>query len=125
MNTRTIATAAALALPVLLAGCGGGTAPAASPVITVTAPAPVQSATPTTAAPVKRVTLPAVKGRNGAIVQDELRALGLSNVELASGDETATVVLVPANWTATKIEPAAGTEVTSNATVVVTLTKAR
>jgi len=38
-------------------------------------------------------------------------------------DKEDKVVLAPQNWTAVKIEPAAGTEVMSNQTVVVTMTK--
>jgi hypothetical protein len=40
--------------------------------------------------------------------------------DAASGRE---VVLNPANWTVTKIEPTAGTQIRSDQTVVVTMTK--
>lgn len=135
------AAAVAFALPVLLAGCGSA-APAAPTVVTVTAPAPApapavpapasvaaapaantpRAAAPTSQAPAA-VKLPQVKGRNGAIVYDELQKLGLKHVSLASADKAHTVVLVPQNWTVTKIEPAAGTQVDTDDTVVVTMTK--
>jgi hypothetical protein len=120
------AVVVALAMPVLLTGCGS-TAPAAPTVVTVTATPPAAVTAPTAAAPASaaptKVTLPEVKGRNGGIVYDELKELGLTNVEMASRDKADTVVVVPQNWTAVKIEPAAGTEVRSNQTVVVTMTK--
>jgi hypothetical protein len=116
------------ALPLLLTACGG-TAPSTPTVVTVTAPAPPPGppaasavSAPTTAVPTT-VKLPEVKGRNGGIVYDQLQKLGLTNVRLASADKEHTVVVVPQNWTATKIEPAAGTEVSPSDTVVVTMTK--
>lgn len=76
-----------------------------------------------TAPPVTTVTLPEVKGRNGGIVYDELIALGLTKLMLGSRDESDTVVLLPSNWTAVRIEPDAGTTVKTDQTVVVTMTK--
>jgi hypothetical protein len=117
---RVIAIAAIL--PAVLAGCGS-TAPTAAPAtVTVAAPAPAAVA-PTASAEPKMVTLPEVKGRNGGIVADELRELGLTKVDFASRDKADKVVVLPQNWTVVKIEPAAGTEVRSNQTVVVTMTK--
>lgn len=96
--------------------------PPASVAVTV-APLPA-AAVPTAALkPPTSVKLPEVKGRNGGIVYDELIALGLTKLQLASRDVNDTVVLLPANWTAVKIEPAAGTTVRSDQTVVVTMTK--
>ena len=141
------ASAAVLVLALSLAGCGGST-PAAPTVVTVTATAPAPTpATVTAPAPAlaieapagadtttarrratvtptqQAVTLPAVKGRNGAIVADELRELGLTKVRLASGDPSAKVVILPENWTAMRIEPPAGSKVGADDTVVVTMTK--
>jgi hypothetical protein len=97
------------------------------PVAAPTAPqsAPVAPATPSAPAGpvVTRVTLPEVEGRNGGIVFDELVELGLTNFALASRDADDTVVLLPQNWTAVSIEPGAGTEVGSDDTVIVTMTK--
>lgn len=118
------AIAAVLALFAALTACGGGTAPSTPQVVTVTAqPAAEPAAAAPTTPAVTRVTLPEVKGRNGGIVYDELRDLGLTNVSLASRDDQDRMVLAPQNWTAVKIEPAAGTEIDSNDTVVVTMTK--
>lgn len=78
---------------------------------------------PTTPAPPARITLPEVAGRNGKIVMDELTAMGLTNVSLASVDESATVVLILQNWTAVAIEPGPGTVVGADDTVVLKLTK--
>jgi hypothetical protein len=125
------ATVAVLAGAFLVSGCGSSAPSAAPATVTVTAPAPVapvptrQAAAqvaPSSATPTE-VTLPAVKGRNGGIVYDELHELGLTKVELASADKQHTVVVLPQNWTAVKIEPAAGSKVRSNQTVVVTMTK--
>ncbi|HZA15756.1 MAG TPA: PASTA domain-containing protein, partial [Pseudonocardiaceae bacterium] len=86
-------------------------------------PAPAALAPAAPAAP-SIVTLPNVVGQNGAIAEDTLRSLGLTKIQMAadaaSGRE---VVLNPANWTVTKIEPTAGTQIRSDQTVVVTMTK--
>jgi hypothetical protein len=52
-----------------------------------------------------------------------MQDLGLTRLELASADKDHTVVVLPQNWTAVKIEPAPGTKVRANQTVVVTMTK--
>ncbi|MGH3931329.1 MAG: hypothetical protein ACRDTF_15315 [Pseudonocardiaceae bacterium] len=118
MTRHLITTLAAAALT--LAGCAGSTT--TTPTTTPRLPAASQSSSPVPAAPTQ-VVLPEVAGRNGKIVLDELEKLGLTNVDTASADENDTVVLLPANWTAVEIEPAAGTTVYSDDTVVVTLTK--
>jgi len=102
----------------VLAGCGGGTETPST--VTVTAPpaAPVS-----TAPPVTQVTLPEVAGQNGAIVYDQLTDLGLTNLQLASQDTEDKFVVNPANWVAVDIAPEAGTLVSSDAVVVVTMTK--
>lgn len=114
---------------VVIGACGANDAELAAeraatpPAPTVAAPVePTEAAAPTVA-PVTRVILPEVEGRNGGIVFDELTELGLTNFDLASRDEDDTVVLLPQNWTAVSIEPGAGTEVDSDDTVVVTMTK--
>ena len=124
-----LAFIASTATLLLLVGCGGPSP--APPVATVTVQAPVPAApapaalTPAaTAAAPSIVTLPDVVGQNGAIAEDTLRSLGLTKVETAadatSGRE---VVLNPANWTVTKMEPKAGTQIRTDQTVVVTMTK--
>jgi PASTA domain len=117
----TLALTTSTAALLLLGGCGGPSA--APPVATVTVPAPA-ALTPVAPAAPSTVTLPNVVGQNGAITEDTLRGLGLTKVEMAA-DATSgrQVVLNPANWTVTKIEPKAGTQVRSDQTVVVTMTK--
>lgn len=118
--TVTVATAA-----VLLAGCGGTTSTPAPATVTVPVPVPaVPTVSGVAPAAPKTVTLPDVVGQNGAIVEDTLRGLGLTKIELAAAGESGKqLVLNPANWTVTKIEPKAGTQIRSDQTVVVTMTK--
>lgn len=109
----------------LLTGCGGTTATPGPATVTVQVPAPVAPGT-TVVVPAEptTVTLPDVVGQNGAIVEDKLRGLGLTKIELAADPESGRqLVIIPANWTVTKIEPAAGTQVRTDQTVVVTMTK--
>ncbi|ROZ49410.1 hypothetical protein EEB13_05670 [Rhodococcus sp. WS3] len=89
------------------------------------APQVTTKAAATTVEPVvaAEVTLPDVSGQNGAIVQDKLEKLGLTNVRLASADANDTVVIMVANWTAVSIEPAPGTIMAGDDLVVVTMTK--
>lgn len=121
----TLAFTTSTAALLLLGGCGGPSAAPPVATVTVQAPAPAPAAL-APAAPVapSTVTLPDVVGQNGAIAEDTLRSLGLTKVEMAA-DATSgrQVVLSPANWTVTKIEPKAGTEVRSDQTIVVTMTK--
>ena len=119
--TLITSTAAVLSL----VGCGGPSAAPPVTTVTVQAPAPAPAAlAPAAPAAPSIVTLPNVVGQNGAIAEDTLRSLGLTKIQMAadaaSGRE---VVLNPANWTVTKIEPTAGTQIRSDQTVVVTMTK--
>jgi beta-lactam-binding protein with PASTA domain len=83
-----------------------------------------QPQTSPSAAPVTTVSVPKVVGKNGAIAREELAELGFAKVELAADPKSGRqIVLNPANWTVTKVEPAAGTSLRSNQTVVLTLTK--
>ena len=93
---------------------------AVAPQVTTKAAAPTTTVEPVV---VTEVALPEVSGQNGAIVQDKLEKLGLTNVTLASVDENDTVVIMVANWTAVSIEPAPGTIVAGDDLVVVTMTK--
>ena len=91
--------------------------------MTVTAP-PSSAPSTSTAAPAEQVVIPGdLVGQNGAIAYDQLQQLGFSNVQLASRDAGSKVVLNPANWTVTKVDPKPGTKIMSNRTVVVTMTK--
>lgn len=127
-HSATLALTASTAALLLLVGCGGPSG--APPVATVTVQAPLPAVpAPAALAPAvpvapSIVTLPDVVGQNGAIAENTLRSLGLKKVEMAA-DATSgrQVVLSPANWTVTKIEPKAGTQVRSDQTIVVTMTK--
>lgn len=126
-----------VALLVVVAAVGGGedtdaektstpatTSAAVAPLVpqATSEPAKVTTTTPEpTAAP--QVTLPEVAGQNGAIVQDKLKKLGLTNISLGSADDKDKLVIMPNNWTAVSIEPAPGTVVAGDDLVVVTLTK--
>lgn len=120
-----LAVTATTTAVLLLAGCGGPSASAPA-TVTVQVPAPAVSdvaAPPATAVP-KTVTLPDVVGQNGAIAEDTLRSLGMTKVDLAADAKSRKqIVLLPENWTVTKMEPKAGTQVRTDQTVVVTMTK--
>lgn len=85
-------------------------------------PAVADSAT--TTKPSRTVTLPDVVGQNGAIAKDTLHRLGLTRVKLAADPRSGKqVVLLPANWTVTKLDPPPGTQVRTDQVVVLTMTK--
>lgn len=108
-----------LAVALIVTGCGTTAAPAPA-TVTVEAPALAVPDAPT----LKTVTLPDVVGRNGAIARDTLRALGLTKVDFAADAASGRqMVLLPENWTVTKMEPQAGTQVRADQTVVITMTK--
>lgn len=89
--------------------------------VSCAAPEPQVAPSPTTsAASSVYVTIPEVYGRNGAIVVDELKKLGLTNVQLASKDVSTTSITQPQDWRAFAIEPSAGKVVSSDTRVVVT-----
>jgi beta-lactam-binding protein with PASTA domain len=69
------------------------------------------------------ITIPNLIGMNAKIAEDKLKALGLTNVTLASATAKYQNVFVAANWTVVGIEPAAGTSVAAGDTVVVKVTK--
>jgi hypothetical protein len=125
MTRRAALTLTVTTAVLLLAGCGGTPTPAPT-TVTVQAPAPAATGAASSDAPVapKIVTLPDVIGQNGAIAQDALRSLGLTKVDLAADPTSGKqVVLVPENWHVTTMEPTAGTQVRTDQTVVVTMTK--
>jgi hypothetical protein len=84
------------------------------------APAPKPSSAPPAD---NRVKLPNVVNKNGAIATDALNKLGITNIQYASADPTATVVLLPANWRVVKQEPGAGKKVDPKGLVVLTMKK--
>jgi beta-lactam-binding protein with PASTA domain len=88
--------------------------PSAEPSNTYAAAAPTTAAT---------ITIPDLVGMNAKIAEDKLKALGLTNVELASATSKYQNVFVPANWTVVGIEPAPGTSINPGDDVVVKVTK--
>lgn len=127
--SRPVLVVAALGVALAgITGCGSEPAAPLAPVtVTVTAspmPEPTLAPAPTpTAAPVTQVVIPDVEGMNGALALEQLERAGLTNVQPASQDEEDKVVLYAANWTVTSVEPGPGTEVASDSTVIVTMTK--
>lgn len=125
MPNRAAALVVALLVVLGLTGCGGGTA-APGTTVTVTAPAaddaPLPRA-PTSAAPAV-VTIPDLVGQNGAIAQDALTQLGFTQVRLAADPRSGrSVVVLPENWTVTRVDPSPGTAVPTTQLIVVTMTK--
>jgi len=145
VNGKRLQFATAISTVALtVAACGGGTTSSPPSTVTVTqttqaassAPALATSApslspsaepsntyaaqAPTTAA---AITIPDLIGQNAKIAEDKLKALGFTNVELASATSKYQNVFVPANWTVVGIEPAPGTSVSPGDDVVVKVTK--
>ncbi|MCV6967180.1 hypothetical protein BST27_11945 [Mycobacterium intermedium] len=69
------------------------------------------------------ITIPDVIGQNAKIAQNKLKALGFTDVELASATPKYQNVFVPANWTVVGVEPPPGTSVSAADTVVLKVTK--
>lgn len=125
MRVRLAAAGGVLAAAFLVAGCGGTSTPAP---VTVTVPAPAAAAPAATqaAAPAAPATLtvPDLKGQNGAIAESTLKSMGFTNVRLAADSSSGkSLVALPENWTVTKVDPKPGTELPAGQLVVVTMTK--
>ncbi|GIG93161.1 PASTA domain-containing protein [Plantactinospora endophytica] len=101
-------------------------APVVTPVPTTPAAAPTTEAPPpaptTPAGPIK-VKVPNLVGKNAAVAEDELRALGFTRIDFGSEDEEDTFVILRANWTVTKQSAKAGTSVPVDTLIVLTCTK--
>ena len=126
MRTRTTALLATIAAATLLTACGGGSPAAAPATVTVTAAAPAMTvpAVPAVQPVPATATIPDLKGQNGAIAEETLKGLGLTNIRLAADAKSGkSVVVLPENWTVTKIEPSAGNRVPTTQLVVLTMTK--
>lgn len=93
-----------LTLVIALTGCAGAR------------PASPGSPAPSPSAPAL-VTMPDVVGHNADVAIDELRKLGLSNVDLGTVDGRRIVVL-PQNWTVKTQSAAAGTHVATDTKIV-------
>ncbi|MGD9988747.1 PASTA domain-containing protein [Pseudonocardia sp.] len=125
MPNRAAALVVGLLVALGPAACGGSAAAPAT-TVTVTAPgagdAPLPGPPPSTAPAV--VAIPDLVGRNGAIARNTLQELGFAEVRLAADPRSGrSVVVLPENWTVTKVEPAPGTAVPTTQLVVVTMTK--
>lgn len=64
-----------------------------------------------------------LKGQNMAVVLDVLRKTGFTNVRTASADKHDTVVILPQNWTVTKVSAKERSTIPSDTLIVVTGTK--
>jgi hypothetical protein len=84
---------------------------------------PVGPGSANVVAPGGQVELPDVAGQNAKDAENELKYLGLTNVELTSANPKYHMVLVPANWTVVSVDPPAGTAVSTNGRVVLDVTK--
>ena len=67
--------------------------------------------------------VPDLVGKNAAIAYDELTALGFTNITLGSVDKEDTVVLMMSNWSVVEVEPAPGTMLATDSTIVLMCTK--
>lgn len=85
-----------------------------------TATAPASAVSPSPTSPARAVRMPKLVGANGAIAEDQLTRLGITNVQWASADPNASVVLLAANWKVTATDPKAGAKVQPGQLVVLT-----
>ncbi|WP_280410671.1 PASTA domain-containing protein [Nocardia asiatica] len=90
---------------------------------TTVAAAPAAPASTSIAPVVSEVAIPNVIGKNGAIAADELKRAGFTKISYGSATPGVQVVVMPANWTVTAIEPGPGTVLPLDAMIVLTMTK--
>ncbi|MBW8486976.1 PASTA domain-containing protein [Actinomadura parmotrematis] len=69
------------------------------------------------------VQMPSLIGKNGAVAQDRLESLGVTDVTFGSADPNASVVLLPQNWKVVKQSPAPGARMKPGGAVVLTCVK--
>jgi hypothetical protein len=84
---------------------------------------PAATRPPRSSAPVMLTIPDDLVGQNALIAHDRLEKLGFVNIHYASADPEDTFVILPQNWTVTKVEPKAGTKMAADATLVLTCTK--
>lgn len=103
----------------------GTSATSGAPATLAAVPVASAPATPASTSPASPllVVMPNVVGQNAAVSADQLRRLGLTNIQYGSQDTNDTVVLLLSNWTVTKQSTAAGTKVTTDTLIVLTCTK--
>jgi hypothetical protein len=136
VNRKTAAIAVSIfAVALTIVACGSNTASPPSTVTvtqsqtslpswTATAPSSVvtspEATTPVASGP---ITVPDLTGENAKIAENKLKALGFTDVELASATSKYQNVFVPANWTVVGIEPDPGTTINGGDTVILKVTK--
>lgn len=84
---------------------------------------PVKCATPAAAENSPDITLPDVVGQNAKAASEQLSQLGLLNVQLTSANPNYSMVLVAANWTVVRTNPAPCSLIKSHDHVVLHVTK--
>jgi hypothetical protein len=83
----------------------------------------VQSASESASPMPTSVKLPNLVGKNAAIAQDELKRLGLKNIQFGSADSRYSMVILPQNWTVVRQAPSAGTPMTPDQLVILSCKK--
>jgi len=77
-----------------------------------------------TEAPVEDLEIPAgLEGMNGQLAYEQLKDAGFTGVVPTSVDPTRAMPIMYNNWTITSVEPAAGTVVPADSTVILNMTK--
>jgi hypothetical protein len=86
-----------------------------------TTPAAPISPSPNT--PARLVVPEGLVGMNAQLALERLEDAGFTNVTFASADPDDTLVLYPPNWHAVEVEPAPGTELPPDSTIILTCSK--
>ena len=126
-RSRSIATATAMALAglVALAGCSAGQAAAPAPVTESTPAAAPDQASPDApeSEPAVTFTMPNLVGKSLQAAQDELQALGSYLLDQQDASGEGRMQMDDSNWKVCSQDPAADTEVSIAATVVLASVK--
>ncbi|MDN5582348.1 MAG: hypothetical protein ACTH2Y_09055 [Corynebacterium sp.] len=131
-----VATAVAAATTLGLTACGDSSDDSAAPetvtqVVTQTpeeaSPAVEQADVPAAtseAAPVEDLVIPeGLEGMNAQLAYERLTGDGFTGVNPTSVDPSRAMPVLYNNWTVTSIEPAPGTTVPSDSTIILNMTK--
>ncbi|WP_142282710.1 PASTA domain-containing protein [Mycobacterium aquaticum] len=70
-----------------------------------------------------RITMPDLIGQNAGPVEDRLKGLGITNIELSSANPEYKSVWVASNWTVVSTDPPPGCSINAHHQVVVYVTK--
>ena len=138
MKTRTfVAVCAATALSLTLGACSSDSEEETTVTQTVTEQAPaeeasseaeVEEATADTSeeveAPAEDLVIPSgLEGMNGQLAYEQLKDAGFTGVSPTSVDPSRAMPIMYNNWTVTSVEPAAGTTVPADSTIILNMTK--